>query len=489
MRNLFLWILSILIIFSQYIIYKNEKVRIDVTGAPVIYWVTDANPARATQIRLFRAWLSNHNYPDIDVRLDTANQGLQKTIVQAVTGVAGDVIDMYSGAVGFLQEMGVLEDMSRVDRDFGYRDKDIYEPTRDETFVDGKHYGFPCNIGLTGLVVNRNIFSKNGLPFPPRRWDFQTFESAGRLFTATANRGKKRQEIFFLDGFSIEIMRRSVGVSLFNETYTKPVVDQKAYTDILERAYRWTYEDHLVPTAAEKLSVAIEQGYGGFSFQLFMREQFAMIQTGRWGLIPLRDWKCKFILDAVEHPHGGFPNAVALSRSVVVYAGSKHKDLAAYFCAFLRSPDYNLNIVEDADGNTPETPYLNTEAFLRPVGFTNEWLMHQGLAHIATNIALGRELSPYANAAVYYRLEDRHLSGFMAGVKNSRETTKVLQKELQDAMDQYLKKNPQKKAVFDQALLRQKKIDEAKAKGKKIPLDLVDNTLLKSYYRTMGLGE
>ncbi|MBL8993255.1 MAG: extracellular solute-binding protein [Spirochaetia bacterium] len=489
MQKLFILILAILVVFSQIILFRNDKIRVAVTGAPVIYWVTDPNPARIQQIALFRQWLKKNNFADIDVRVDTANSGLQKTIIQSVTGTAGDMIDMPSGSVGYLKEMGVLKDMSQVDKEFGYKDSDIYEPTRPDIFMDGKHYAFPCNIGLAALLVNRDAFRKAGMEPPPSRWDFASFEAIGREFVKKANAGKKRQESFMMDTSMGELMRRSLGVSYFNETLTKAAINRPEYIDVLKRIYRWIYVDHLLPSAAERASFTIEQGYGGLSFQLFFHGQYAMIHTGRWAMIQLRDMKAKFEIGVAEYPHGGYPNALAVSRSIVVYAGSKHPELPKYFCAFLRSEDYNMHIVRDSDGNPPETPYLDREEFLRPVGHENEWLMHQGLGTIAKTIAIGREFSPYVLYVAYQKFENRFNDGFISGIYTAEQTAKLIDDVINEEIRKYLARNPGKQADYDKALERQKQIDALKKEGKKIPLALVDNIFLKRYYKDTGRGE
>lgn len=488
MKNLFLTILIALIIFSQIISFVSSK-RTTALGLPVIYWSTDLNPARIEQIALFRKWLAKRGLPDVEVRLDTANAGLQKALTQTVTGVAADVMDQGSGSIQLLQEMGVLKDMSEVDKEFGYKFEDMYEPTLNDIIIGGKHYGFPCNIGLASLVVNVDTFRKVGMEPPPFRNSFEAFEAIGLDFVTRANAGKKRRDAFFFDAHQFELMRRSLGVSYFNETLTRSMVDCPEFVKVLKMALRWTDELHLAPSAAEVASIAIEQGYGGSSFQLFNHGNFAMMMTGRWAMIQIRSMGAKYPISIIEYPNGGYPNAMAMSRSVVVYQGTKQPDAAKYFCAFLRSEDYNMHIVHDSDGNTGETPYLDREEFLRPAGFTNEWGLHQGLAKIAKTIAIGREYSPFVLFNSYSRYESRTISGLMAHIYTAEETTELVNKSINAEIDKYLGRNPDKMPAYRAALERQKKIDDLKARGKKIPLSLVDNSFLKRYYRDTGRGE
>lgn len=489
MQNLFLIILGILTIFSQYIIYREKTLTGASNKIPVLYWVTDANPARVQQVAVFRQWLKRNGFPDMEIRIDSANTGLQKTIIQTVTGTAGDFIDIGSGNIQYLQEMDVLRDMTSVDTDFGYRSEDTYEGTRGDIYIDGKRYGFPCNIAIAAPLVNIDLFEKLGAPRPPPRWDFDTFERMGIEFVRKANAGKKRQEVFFIDNFEQEMLRRTAGVSTFNETLTSSALNQPKYVHVLRTLRRWVVEIHLIPTAGEKASFALEQGYGAGSFQLFNRGYFGMIYAGRWALIQLRAMKANFRMDAVEPPNAGFPCSAAFSRSVVVYRGTQYPDLVPFFCAFLRSADYNLLLARDSDGNTPETPYLKSKDFLEPEGRTNEWPMHQSLARIGNTIAQGREFSPFVLQENYLRAERKIIEGFLIGVTSAEDTARLIHDNINEEIRKHLDRHPEKRERYQTAIDRQTRIDSLKKAGKKIPLELVDNAYLKKYYRATGLGE
>ncbi|MBL8994486.1 MAG: extracellular solute-binding protein, partial [Spirochaetia bacterium] len=391
---------------------------------------------------------------------DTANTGLQKAVIQAVSGVASDTMDMFSGNVHYLHAMGVLQDMSSVDQEFGYKDADIYGPTRDDIFIDGKHYGFPCNIGLAALVVNRKAFRQFGMEAPPFRTDFETFEAIGSDFVSRANAGKKRREFFFFDNIQYETMRRSVGISFFNETLSGADLNRPEFVRILKLAKRWTEELHLVPSDADLASMSSEQGYGGSTFQLFNNGNYAMIYTGRWAMIQLRQMNAQYDISAIEYPNGGYPNALVFSRSVVAYKGSPNLEIVKQFCAFLRSEEYNLHIIKDSDGNPGEVSYLDREEFLRPVGHTNEWGLHQGLARIAKSIAFGREYSPFVLFINYGRHESRYLQGYRSSIYTAEETAKLIHDAVNEEISLSLGRNPDLKKSFEAALVKQKRIDE-----------------------------
>lgn len=55
MKQLFTTILALLVLAS---LYTWRTLPGSAGDAPVLYWATDANPARAEQIRTFKQWLA-----------------------------------------------------------------------------------------------------------------------------------------------------------------------------------------------------------------------------------------------------------------------------------------------------------------------------------------------------------------------------------------------------------------------------------------------
>jgi ABC-type glycerol-3-phosphate transport system substrate-binding protein len=139
MRALFLVILTILVFFSQVMVYINQS-KTGVSNVPILYWVTDANPVRKEQVMLYRRWLSNRGLPDVDMRVDVNNAGAQKTIVQSVSGVAADVIDNAGGWVYFFNEMGVTESVDDLEARFGYPDSDRSLVSMPDYVIDGHQF-------------------------------------------------------------------------------------------------------------------------------------------------------------------------------------------------------------------------------------------------------------------------------------------------------------------------------------------------------------
>ncbi len=346
------------------------------TTRPVVYWVTDANPARVEQVAIFQRWLKKHNYPDMELRVDSANRDIAKMIIQGVSGVGGDTIDVASGAgMRYFHSMGLLEPVTEQAKRLGYGLDKTYPPIRPELALDGEQYMFPCNVYATVFWVNKSTFQKAGVQSPPTRWDFETFERIGKEFVKKTNTPGERRRYFMANRVDPIVMMRSLGLSRFNETLTSCTYNDPRYAKALSLMHKWTFEDHILPTASDVDAFDTDAGYGGPALYLFDKGNYAMFGMGRYALIRLRDQQRERLekklpmmeLDIVEQPHGGFPNTNTGTRAAAVYVGSHQKDLAVYFQAFLASKDYNMQVVRDADALPPNPIYTHTQAFSKPL--------------------------------------------------------------------------------------------------------------------------
>ena len=97
---------------------------------PVLHWVTTRETIRAGQLELFQEWLKKHDYPEMEIRIDVRvkKQGV-KNIIQGVSGVAGDLLDCFTGEVILYQSVGMLEDVTDVAAKMGFDGSKTYPST------------------------------------------------------------------------------------------------------------------------------------------------------------------------------------------------------------------------------------------------------------------------------------------------------------------------------------------------------------------------
>jgi len=460
------------------------------SAVPIIYWVTDNNPARALQISNFRKWLAKHNLPDTDLRVDTSNSDSSKKIIQGVSGVAGDAIDCGtgSGELQYMVETGIVEDVTEAGQKLGFDPAKTYSSLKDDISLGGKQYVFPCNVTANMFIVNLDTFKRFGVEPPPTRASFEEFEKRGKEYMEAANKGLARRENFFCQGLNNLCVVRSLGGDVFNETLTKGAVNSEAFVKMFKLMYKWTYVDHIMPSQADMDSFATQSGYGGATLQLFNSGNLAMVQYGRYGLIQLRQFG-NINLDVAEYPNGGFPNSMIMSRAAFVYKGGKHKDLAKLFLAYLASEDYNMNIVEDADALPPNPEYTRTEAYLKPKGYENEWKLHEKFAGVAVDISIVQSKSPYVSNTLAYKFFNDGFNSQMSSRMTAEEAAKDIQSRLDEEIARTIRENPKLKNSYEQDCELQKRIDEKLTKGEKIPVSWIKNPFHRKYYKENGLTE
>jgi len=499
MRTVFITTFFCLVIASVVMALMEPKARIEGT---VLYWMTDMNSARLEQVGLFHAWLEKHGYPRIELRIDATNNDDTKKILQGVSGVAGDLIDMYSfGTPRYLHEIGLLEDISDAAKRGGFDPSLTFESLLDEITIVNSHgirqqYAFPRSVMSPMYYVNLETLKKYGQPIPSRNWTIQQFETAGKAFVAAANTPDGLRRYFWADTVDITMLRRGMGLLEFNETGTRCILDDERNVRVLELFYRWTYVDHLIPSGVDVSAFATENVYGGRSAYLFNEGNFALFFGNRNWLVQFRefnekrrqDGKSPMDLTVVEAPHQGFPNRIVGSHMTGVYAGSSHKDLAMYFLAFLASEDYNMQVIQSGDSLPPNPVFTKRDAYLQPLQFPGEWEINQAFEE-GVHTAIGGTNSPFIQQRVWQRIEGVCANDLMGHRIDARTSATNAADRINEEIQRNLQDDPSLMPLYEQLNSLQQKIDERRSLGQKIPLEWLKNPFHQAYYKFKGWVE
>jgi multiple sugar transport system substrate-binding protein len=447
--------------------------------------------------------MKKHGYPTIDLRVDTANNDQSKKIIQGVSGVAGDIWDLYSnGETQYYYEIGLLRDITDVAKRMGFDPSHTWKAAEPELMAlthDGRlrQFSFPDNATSVMYLINRQTFRDHHQPLPPKQWTMDEFERRGREYVKVTNKGLPSRRYFFADSVDLMTWRRSSGVGDFNETLTRCTLDDPRFAQILKRWKTWMEVDHIIPSSADLAAMSAVGGYGGTSPQKFNSGEFAMIQAGRYLLIQMRQFDAERrkkglpLLDmtTADPPYEEFANANFVTRSAAVYIGSHHPDLATYFLSYLASEEYNMQIVRDADSLPPNPVYTHTEAYLHPPDHPNEWDVHEGFAKIAESIAIGNSYSPFVLRQVYRRELDEATQEFLTGRITAEQAVRQLANRLNQEIDRTLVENPELRPLYDQLVKDQQTIDTLRANGKKVPLSLIRDPFHRAYYQFKELAQ
>ena len=452
---------------------------------PVIHWATQDDPVKRETVALFGQWLRDRGLPPIDLRIDHSNQDTMKKLVQGVSGVGDDLLDLYFGELEIIQATGMLTDLTDLAPREGYDLGKIYPAARSDCMVRSRQYGFPRNVDVTMCWVNRDTFARYGQPEPPTRWSWDEFEERGRRFVAAANPPGSHQRIFYINRVWPYVLRRGLGLSTFNESATRCTLDDPRNAEVLKRLYRWTVEQRLMPTDDEQRAMAADATGFDSSFALFAAGRFGMIYEGLWALIRLRP-RGDFRLSAVEPFTGGFPNTELGCGSVVVYKGSKHPELARQFLQFLASEPFNLLVARSGDSLPTLPACAQTDAYLRPPDYPNDWGVKAAFAKAGREFAIAQSKSPFVLPIVAFRADTESLQAVLAGRLTPEEAGRSAAARINAEIALTVRQDAALAKLFAERTVLQQRIDARRAAGRPVPAAWISDPFHLAYYRAHG---
>ena len=488
MRRLFCILLILLVLASL----ATWCMRRETSERPVIVWTAGLSQDRVEQVAAFHKWMRANGYVDekgellFTVKLETASN--QSTLIQAVSGMAGDLIDHVP--VKRFAPMGVLEDITDFARENGLDPAHNYAAAGDLLMYDGKQYAYPCNLAVRGLLCNVDLFRKYGMEPPPEAWTPEEFEAYGLEFIRRANAGRARQEVFFAGAMPgiILPLARSMGGDLFNETLTAPALNTEPFEKALTLYQRWVTGLHLIPDAAEIASESTDaSSVNSEATPQLVSGRYAMITTGRYVNMDLRRFKSGPVtLSFSQFPEYGFRNLVLTSRNTAIYKGSKYKEYAKIFLLFLASREYNDLIIRDSDGLPPNPEWaVDNPEYHTPPGREYEGNLHTNELKWAQTVALPESFSPYyplADDRIDYAYE--RVAG---GLSTPAEALALANRSIAHSIRETVNGTASLRERYARDCELQKKIDECKDSGRKIPAEWIRNPFHLSYYRERGM--
>ncbi len=511
---------------------------------PIIYWVIDPAPVRAEHIRLFELWQIKNGHctehrianaaeleafrkrkwspviatairegnehgaavldgtlplaslpltirvPRTEMRLDASSNDMSKKIIQSVSGIASDVMEVYGdGNVQFMASGGLVADVTDDAQRMGFGPDVTYQGMAASMMYEGRQYSFPRNPCTMMLWVNKETFAKYNQPLPPVRWDIEEFERRGKDFMAAVNPSGGRRTVFFANWISDFALRRTFGLDVFNETMTRCVLNDPRTARTYALMKKWKDVDHLFPTSVERAGFATEGGLRGGDGQLFLDGRFGMIMSGRFQLFQFRSFEKPMQLAVVEGPHGGIPCNIFFSGEATVYRGSRNLDLAKLFLAFYASEDYSMQIVRDGDGLPPIPRYTKTDEYLRPKDYPNEWGCHEVLAEDAIQHSISPTFSPFLQYNQVMQCEWTVSGAVDADRLTPEAGAHEVEERINRKLAENLADNPGLKEKHDEACAVQARIDAYRKEGRPVPRAWVTNPYHQWMYEKNGWFE
>jgi len=268
------------------------KGLVSLNDAPVLVWSTDDNPARRTQLQLFRVkHLQNYGTP-VDIQTDPSNRDITKTIVQCVAGAGPDIIEAYGPAeLSQFVQAGVALDITDRANEVGFGVDKVFPAAVSSIAVDGRQYAFPCNVGYTVLFYHRDLFEEAGVTEPSEHaegWTVEQLIDAAKELMAADSSGRR----YGVMGMGAWTMALANGSTFYNEDGTASFYNNPRTVEALRAYQDLMYAQRVMPTPAEAASMASSGGANmnagaeaASASSLFAAKMTAMVSEGRWSYV------------------------------------------------------------------------------------------------------------------------------------------------------------------------------------------------------------
>lgn len=463
----------------------------EASSHPPVFLTGSPGPEMKERLEIFRKWQADRGGAEVNLQLDAVNSGMNKVIMQGVSGMAADILQANGSAdLGYFSSIGLLADLGPFASRGNYLPERFLPAIRGEMLVDGVQYGCPVSIYLLVTYINRATFEDLGLEVPPPQMKWDEFERRGREFVARANPPGQRPRRFFVSGVNTTALRRSLGLDTFNETLTRCTLDDPRNARVLNLIHKWTYEDRLIPSGTDMAALVSDGDSGVFGPRLYQFKigNIAMITGGNY-LTPALRRLGSIPLAVTMPPYAEFPNAVLGAQMVALYAGSKNKEAATRYFEFLQSEAFFATILRNGDGIPTTTEQAHREEYLRPPEYPNEWGCNEEIVRSVEEAGFPYTVSPFVVFGVYNRIDIAAIDRFNTGLLRAEEAGARAAREINDEIALNIARRPALRKKYDELVALQRQIEDRRARGEKVPREWIRNPFLKAYYEHKGWCE
>jgi len=274
----------------------------------------------------------------VEVAVYPWGQYWAKLQTQAASGLAPDVMSLYSGNMGVWIARGALLGLDDLVRQSGMDLDDYYRSAIDNCTWEGRLYCMPIELPVRTLVYSRDRLEEAGIP--EAKWPQPDTAMSWEKFSALADRLTIRRSdgAFSQYGMSAgigwnEIMFRMYGGEFFDRPVnpTRQVVAgnaalEKGIVEIFQAQYGKRNTLGAVPLSS-----------GAFSSRdtLLLSPKFAMSLSGPWALRALKDAGVRFGIAPM--PRGPKASQLIGVNAIGIYAHSDRQEAAWKFVRFMAS--------------------------------------------------------------------------------------------------------------------------------------------------------
>ncbi|MFC1805472.1 extracellular solute-binding protein [Planctomycetota bacterium] len=413
MRYVFAGALGVLVCLSLVAVAIQPREAAE--GKIPLTWVSDDNPARREQIELF-----NELHPEYHLTLDPSNTGMQKVIVQCIGGVGPDIFDCYNAfQLSAYVRSGIAWDVTDQLAEAGIDvRKDCWDAGLPIMVFEGRVYGFLNNASVNAIWLNKDIFDRNGIPYPKpdpeTGWKWDELIPLAKRLTVRDAKGRVEHFGFMMDWWGWNHFVNQWGGRVYSPDGTRCVLDSPETIAAIQFMQDIIYKHGIAPDPVQEAAMRSTGGWGSGTITFFGGGKAAMAMGGRWWLCTLRKYE-GLRLGAVESPHGPHRRFWAYGRTSLINKNGPRREEALAFLKYLASREFSELINHQADALAPVKRFCYTEKYLHDPEFPDEDFN----AMWRDVVAFGSpsEISPFVNGNVAGRILNKQIDLVKSGQK------------------------------------------------------------------------
>jgi len=412
-------------------------------GVTPLVWVSDDNPARRGHIEQF-----NRLHPDLQLRLDPDNGGMEKVIVQSLAGVGPDLFDCYGPQqLASYVKAGIAWDVTAELQALGVDPRqDTWEAVHPHVFYEGRAYGFPANVSVDVLWFNKDVFDRLGVPYPTNRpWTWEEFIPLAQKLTVREDNGRIRHFGLCFDTWVWKLFLHQWGGRVYSPDGTRCTLDSPEAIAAMQFTQDLIYRYKVMPSPADEEALAQQGGWGSTSIKFLGSGRIATAIGGRWWLCTLRDYK-GLRLGAVEMPHGPIRRFWGYGKSTLVNRNSPRRKEALEFLRYMTGLPYNRLINQQADGLAPMIRHCGDETLANPQ-FPQE--DYHAVFRDVMPLGAPEQISPFVNAAAAERIISIQLDLVRRNAKSAADAMRSAAEEVNEEIAKTLRRNPSLRRQYE----------------------------------------
>lgn len=302
-------------------------------------------------------------HPDIKVELQLipSEQYEQKVQTMIAGGNGPDIMQVAEGVNVYSSKNQILpldEYVSKSGMDLDER----FGPTGSLYSYEDKVYAIPDRSGAMIVYYNKDLFDAAGVDYPTADWTQEDAQAAMEKLTVPGKQWGYGGAGWWAQWWSFAYQN---GGQIIDDSGA-PTVNTPEVVDALQWANDLTFEEHVVPTAAEYADMGPDMG----GDPAFAAQKVAMNTTGFWAIGGLLesdfDWDIAPMWQGDEQAVSAFGSGLAISRD------SEHADKAFEAIDYLTDAEAQQVIIDNAQDVPANVQVQQSDAFLKPEWATKD---------------------------------------------------------------------------------------------------------------------